>query len=124
VGNVSMGTALEIFNHPRDLYFSVSEHEGKYAFVISRGPGHNFKLLISADPVFEGREAVILCVQEILTGIRTHLEKELLDPSTIAAQFCNPSRLPRHMFQGLTAEYIDRIISDLQTQGSVSTSQY
>lgn len=55
MSGISMMTALEIVTNPKDLQILLTQDKvnGKYAIVIYRGPGHNFKLLISSIPYFE-----------------------------------------------------------------------
>lgn len=127
VGGVAMVTALEIYSQPRDLSFSIGECKnpgewyGKYAIVISRGPGHNFKLLLSCEPVFGSRETAIMAVEEALAAVCAAAKKEFESGESLVGQIFNPSSEPVPEDKVLNDERIARIIRELREKGTSET---
>ncbi len=70
-------TALEIFGNPLDLMFSVKQIRGvsNYGVLINRGPGHNFKLLLSGE--MPSKKQALECVNEVLETAIKHGRKGL-----------------------------------------------
>ncbi len=111
---ITMLTALEIFSNPRDLVVSTGRVEGKYAIAISRGPGHNFKILIDSQPFAETPEAATKAIHEILGSIREAATKQLGDRESIPSQYLNPSGRRLHQSKVLDADLIDWILNELR----------
>ena len=68
---MTLKTALEIFSNPNDLSFTVgrnNEYE-KFTILIMRGPGHNFKLLLTSEPQFESIEDAVGVIKEVLNSV-------------------------------------------------------
>lgn len=127
---ISRLTALEVFNNPRDLVVQIGGDEKKgFVIVITRGPGHNYKLLIDSQPINKTREEVIEMVRELLVGIRelciSILEKPEGAAETLVAGVVNPGRedVSDHP-DTLTATIIDRVIEILQTGTHADTSTF
>jgi hypothetical protein len=59
-------TVLEIYTNPADLEFQIAESDGKYAVMVTRGPGHKFKLLLTTEAVFEKCEVAIDSIRAVL----------------------------------------------------------
>jgi hypothetical protein len=71
-------TGLEIFTNPNDLEIMIGQdsHSGKFAMSVSRGPGHNFKPLLTSTPFAETFEGAVDAVKEVLAGIEQAISKE------------------------------------------------
>ena len=65
MAGITMSTALEVFTNPYDLFISIGQEKdgGKYVFVIMRGPGHDFKPLISTTPFFGSAEDAVKALE-------------------------------------------------------------
>ena len=114
---VSMITGLEIYTQPDDLQFVVGESErekGKYGILISRGPGHRFKILISTPCAFDSREAAVGAVLDLLAAVCEAAKKELGNPSSFIAAIVNPNGRPVEDANVLTQERIEKIVEDLR----------
>jgi hypothetical protein len=100
-------TAYEILTNPNDLSFCVKKPEGsdKYAVLISRGPGHRFKALLSSKAILSKEEALD-AVQEILDAV-------LQLPSSSAARVAEEGTLNK--------EQIKKIMDDLKRTGESAT---
>ena len=95
---ISMITALEIFSNPSDLKFSIVKEKKskKLGFVITRGPGHNDKILLSSGLFAEKPEEAIASIKEILEfiyekGVETSGEADPIDnlsPDLITTIIC------------------------------------
>ena len=75
---LSMITALEIFTNPGDLEITIGqEKEGaKFAFGIFRGPGHNYKPMLTSQPFTEIREDAIKAVEGVLQTVHEAITKQ------------------------------------------------
>ena len=63
-------TALEIFSNPRDIQITIGQEEGKYGLGIFRGPGHDFKPLVSTtDCPLESFEEAVTIIREALEAV-------------------------------------------------------
>lgn len=122
---LSLSTAMEICNHPHDLCVAVGGpgSNGKYSVEIGRGPGHNYKLLLSAYDCFETREKVVESIKDILTTCVEAGSKEMQNPDSLVAQICNPQGLKPEEADILSQARIDKIIELLGTQDQVDTSK-
>lgn len=120
---ISIMVALEIFSHPDDLGFSIAkERDGdKYCFFITRGPGHNFKILISSSFSFERPEKAVESIKGILESIQEFAIKEYADSSTFASRICNPEKIKVDENSMLSSELIARIVEELQKNQLAST---
>lgn len=121
-------TALEIFSQARDLQIAVSgelpKHGGKRAFGITRGPGHNFKPLLSSQPVFDGLEPAVDAIRSALEDILEAATAVLADSSSLAAGIMNPDNRPEEEMEGvLTPGLIERICEELRKTQVASTFQ-
>jgi len=121
-------TALEIFTNPNDLRLSVVREEGKgesgkYAILITRGPGHSFKLLLSSQPFAATVDEAARDIGEILEFIRQNATKDLERPDDGLAQFLNPGGQPVDQSRVLNEELIDRILIELRAHRFADTCQ-
>lgn len=116
MSGITVVTALEINNHPEDLYIQIGQETeaGMYAFSLSRGRGHNYKLLISTSPFAETIEQVVEEVKKLLSGIHLWATKELENKESLASQICNPGGMPVDISKTLNPDLIQRILSELQ----------
>lgn len=62
-------TLLEIYSNPNDLQFQIPRKDDKSAIMISRGPGHNFKLLLSSEYVFNSLNDAVNTIKTILDTV-------------------------------------------------------
>jgi hypothetical protein len=106
--SVTLLTAYEMVHNRTDLMFIAGEHkteQGKFAFCITRGPGHRYKPLLSSKFEFESQESAADAVQEILTAVVEAVEE----------------RLGKNRDGALTAEDCQVIMEALRRTGSVET---
>jgi ribosomal protein L7/L12 len=105
---ISRLTALEIYTNPTDLEFKiVAESEVEYGVMVMRGPGHNFKLLLMTEAVFEKREMAIDSVRTLLS-VTLSEGKRMLDECSGA----------------LKQEDVEDILRELAEKGSCSTCPF
>ena len=117
-------TALEIFSNPGDLEFAVAqdkEVDGKWAIGICRGPGHNYKILITSEPFAETLDAALDSVKETLDSIYEAVTAELGDPTSLATGILNPDSREIHPSNTLNPELIARIMVELREKQQAST---
>ena len=102
-------TGLEIFGNPKDLAFSVKKPKGdnKYGLAITRGPGHNFKLLLSGEDI-PSKEVALDLVKQVLEASRK-VGLEALPSFGGEESKC------------LTKEQQQKILSDLKKTGESAT---
>lgn len=124
MSGISASTALEINNHPDDLQVSIfnEKESDKYGIIVSRGPGHNYKLLISTSPFAGTIEQAIVEVKNLLTGIHSWATKELSDKDSVITQIINPSGQV-DVSQTLNHDLIDRILGELLEHRVADTSR-
>ncbi|NTV22523.1 MAG: hypothetical protein HGB03_03085 [Candidatus Yonathbacteria bacterium] len=106
-------TALEIFTNPSDLEITVGqEKEGaKFAIGIFRGPGHNFKPMLTSQPFAENQENAIKFIAKILQTVHEVLISRGLNPTD---QEIDQSKV-------LNQDLIARILEELRVCGKAST---
>lgn len=115
-------TGLEIFTQANDLQIIIGESEGKHAVVLSRGPGHRFKLLLSSEPVFDTRDDAVESIIEVLKFTCEKAKETLTDPTNILASIVNPANLSVEQMQNvLTDEHLRRIEEELRANGVANT---
>lgn len=68
---MSVLTVLEIYSNPLDLSIAIAKgnNSSLYALAISRGPLHNFKLMLSTAPFAETVEEAIALIKAILETV-------------------------------------------------------
>lgn len=59
-------TVLEIYTNPTDLEFTIAESGGKHGVMVTRGPGHKFKLLLTTEAVFDKHEVAVDSIRAVL----------------------------------------------------------
>ena len=122
---ISLITAIEIYTNPYDLEFLVGKENGgsKFAIAITRGPGHDYKLLLTTAPYTENQAEAIGIIREILELTRSTVEGELNNPESIAASFLNPDGEEINQANVLNPDLIERIIAKLEQDREASTCE-
>lgn len=62
-------TLLEIYSNPKDLLFQIFEKDNAFAVLVSRGPGHNFKVMLSSEYVYKTAMEAALVINEVLETV-------------------------------------------------------
>jgi len=116
-------SALEIFSNPKDLEIIIAhgKETKKYGFLISRGPGHNFKIILEAKPFSEKPEEVVDTIKQLLEGIQKITKEDLKNKDNLITQILNPDGEELDESNILNQELIDRIIKELQNKKIAST---
>mgnify|MGYP001559215374 FL=1 len=120
---ISVSTALEIFTNPSDLEISIGQGKGggKFSIFISRGPGHDFKILISSQPFAESMEAAVVATGEILESIRKVATNTFGDKDNPISQILNPDGQEVEQSKVLNSELIQRILEKLRRHQRAGT---
>lgn len=121
---ITRSTALEIYTNPGDLEITVGQEEesGKFAIGIYRGPGHNFKLMISSVPFAESLEDAIEVIRKEVLELSMHaIEKDLEDPESFISQYLNPDGAEIDQSKVLNPGLISRILDELRQHRIAST---
>lgn len=114
MGGITMVSALEIFTNPFDLSITVS----KDAVMISRGPGHNFKPIVSGEWKFENQKIAAEEVGKILKSCIKASSDALSDSENIFAKIINPRNedlKDPEKATVLTNEMVDEIVKMLSS---------
>lgn len=116
-------TALEIYTNPEDLEFAIGEDEesGKWSLVITRGPSHHFKLLLSADGTLGSKAEAIKQIGLLLKTAREEGRRTLTDPESFIGKIVNPKGLAPEDMEILTDEQSERILEELRSSNVSST---
>ena len=111
-----MITALEIFTNPGDLEITIGqEKEGaKFAIGIFRGPGHNFKQMLTSQPFAETQEDAIEAIKGVLESIHEAMTKEFADRKSLPSQYFNPDGQEIDQAKVLNPDLISRILDELR----------
>ena len=119
---ISLMTALEINNHPSDLYVQIGKPQGseQYAIQVSRGPGHSYKMLISSQPFADTVEQAVEQVKALLKGIHSAAEDQMNDAESPTTKILSGVT---DRSKTLTPDLIDRIIAELREHQYADTSQ-
>lgn len=113
---------LQIFTQADDLRFMISESGGKHAILVSRGPKHHFKPLLSTEPDYETRDAAVDDVMKTLNFICRKATEVLGDPHNILTSIENPNNLPvEQMKNVLRADHLRQIEEALRASGVANT---
>ena len=120
---ISMITALEIFTNPSDLEITVGQSEPgkKFTIGIFRGPGHNFKPMLTSEPFAENLEGAVEAVSEVLESIHEAMVKDFADRGSIPSQYLNPEGLEIDQSKVLNPDLIARILVELRQHQTAST---
>lgn len=118
---ISYMTAIEIFTHPTDLEIITGMDGGKYGFAITRGPGHDHKVMIDTCGFAETQDLVIEKVKEMLDSICKAMQIELADPRSFISRYYNPDNRELDQEEFLTQDLINWIVFELRQNGSAST---
>ena len=120
---ISMLTALEIFTNPSDLEITIGQSKPgeKFAIGIFRGPGHNFKPMLTSQPFAKNLENAVEAVRGILESICEASTKTFADGGSIPSQYLNPEGLKIDQSKVLNPNLIDRILDELRQHQIAST---
>lgn len=118
---VSRMTILEIFTNPCDLVVAIGQKDGKFSVFVSRGPGHNYKLMLSAEGIFESRQAAVDSIRQVLEFAAEKGKETLEDRTNPIAQIVNPGGRPVGEMNVLTQSAIDTLIATLATEDEART---
>lgn len=123
MSGISMSTALEIFTNPKDLEIVVSREKNgdKYAFLITRGPGHNFKMILSSNPFTENFEEVLKAIRETLEKIQQKMTEEFEDSKSLVSRYLRSSDEPLDQSKILSNSLINQIMDNLRENQITST---
>jgi len=123
MSGITMLSALEIFNNPADIEIIVSEEKvsGKFAIGIFRGPGHNFKPILTSQPFAETKEDAVKEVDIILRSIHEVVTKEFENKESFASHYLNPDNKELDQAKVLNLGLISRILDELRQHQEVST---
>lgn len=118
-----MLTALEIFTNPDDLEITIGqEKEGaKFTIGIFRGPGHNFKPMLTSQPFAEKLEDAVEVIKGILESIREAIAKDFANRKSLPSQYLNPDGLEIDQSKVLNLDLIARILDELRQHKVAST---
>lgn len=120
---ISMITALEIFTNPSDLEIIIGQAKegGKFAVGILRGPGHNFKPMLTSEPFAEKFDDAVEAIKGILESVREAMTKEFMDQKSLPSQYLNPNGLEIDQSKVLNPDLINRILDELRQHKVAST---
>lgn len=118
-----MITALEIFTNPGDLEITIRQKKkgSKFAIGIFRGPGHNFKPMLTSQPFAETQKDAVEAIKGTLESIRDAITKDFADRKSFPSQYLNPDGLEIDPSKVLNTELIARIIEELRQHQVAST---
>lgn len=90
MSGITLITAAHIAANPRDLMISISEENGMWTIETSRGPGADFKRLLTSGPVEATMDRLLedipfLLLDDIVKPVLKELESS---GSFLAAMFC------------------------------------
>jgi len=120
---LSVITALEIFTNPNDLEIVIGREngDGKYLVVITRGPGHNFKLMLDSAPFAVTLEDAVESVKGILEATVEFGMKELTNKNSFVAHVSNPGCEPIDQTKVMNPGLINQILDELRQHRVAST---
>lgn len=119
-------TAVEIFTQADDLQIAVispkDDEDDKFGILISRGPDHRHKPLVSIKPTFGNRQRAYRATVDLLEQLCKKSRKILKDESSLLAQIINPERIPIDEMQNiLTSRRLADIKRQLKHHNTVNT---
>ena len=120
---LTMYEALEIYNHPKDLAICAknSKEDARYSICIFRGPGHNFKPLITSKPFTAVKKEAIGVIKHVLETSITACEKTLKGNTLLSGVL----RGITDQSLVLNKKLIVRILNDLRKKnGEANTYKY
>lgn len=122
MSGITLITALEIFTNPKDLQISIGKKgNSKYMFVVSRGPDHNFKPLISTTPFAETVDIAVEEIKKLLEMIQLASLKQMKDRDSFLTQVLNPNGTDLDMSKLLNTDLINYIINELKQRQVANT---
>jgi len=121
---VTLLTAFEIYTNPDDLFISIggpSGEKNKFSVIISRGPGHNYKPLLTAPEAFKDKKEAMQSTENILRFVIEICGKELQKSGSPAAEILNPENRPIEEAYALNKEHIKEILKNLESSDKAET---
>ena len=120
---ISLLTALEIFTNPGDLEITIGqEREGaKFAIGIFRGPGHNFKPMLTSQPFAETQEDAIGAIKGTLDSIHEAMTKDFADRKSLPSQYLNPNGEEIDQSKVLNPDLIAQVLDELRRHRVANT---
>ena len=118
--------ALEIFSNPYDLFLSIFQNKNneKYGIVVSRAKGHNFKLLISSEAVFETSEKAQETIKSILELAKKVSLEKIKEKDGFVSRILNIKDTDIDQTSILFDELIEKIIGEIKINQEVDTSKF
>ncbi len=86
-------TAYEIAGNSDDIiatFGGPDKKTGKFLGWITRGPGHNYKLLFNTNPVYDSAEEAKGAMQTLIETIKDWVAQDLKKPDNPLKEFLNP----------------------------------
>lgn len=116
-------TALEIYTNPDDLEIVIVKdaQSEKFALGVSRGPGHNFKPLLSSKPFAKDIDSAIDAVRRTLEAIQEFATTALGEETDVATRYLILHKEEDKQQQTLDAARINRILEQLRAHEKAST---
>jgi hypothetical protein len=120
---ISRMTALEIFTNPSDLEITIGQEEGvgKFAIGIFRGPGHNFKPMLTSQPFGESLEDTIKTVEETLQTVHEAMTREFENKGSFVSRYLNPNGQEIDQSKVLNQDLIKWVLKELRQHQKAST---
>ena len=86
---ISRLTLYEVAGNPDDINitFAGPDEYGKFIGWITRGPGHDYKPLISTQAIFDTAEAAKSAMKEIVQFANNFTEEDLANPDSLLVKF-------------------------------------
>ena len=122
---ISMMSALEIFTNPGDLEITIGQEKkgAKFAMGIFRGPGHDFKPILTSQPFAETQEDAIKAVERVLQTVHEAVTETLRNPDSLASRYLIPDEQKIDQSKVLNQDLIGRILDELRQHQKASTCE-
>jgi len=118
-----VSVALEVFTNPNDIIIYISEKDGRYLYVISRGLGGNYKVLLSSEWDFGTSAGVIQVVEGILKRFCQIATEVLADQDNPLYRTFNPENKSVTEMDVFSNYLIEKIILALKNFSEVNTNK-
>ena len=90
MNGVSRLVAYEIVGNPEDIVITFGgpdKKTRKFAGWITRGEGHNFKPLLSTEPIYDTPEQAKQAMEKMVQKFKEFVEEDLKDPKNPLKEF-------------------------------------
>ena len=124
--SLSVITCLEIYTNPKDLEINIVKdtETQKYAFLVCRGPGHNYKAMLTTLPFTSDFDNAIEAVQIILEGALEVGRTFNLDDDMPEAKTLKSFADKIETAEVLNLDIMEKIISELREKTTVCTHKF